>query len=158
MLSGRCESLQQALAASGVRLQQNLPVGIILCFNVNSKVCCRNHAASLVWPFSELEARGREDVAKARVFPFARVVEAVEVEVPDGQPGYLVRLDHGVGGTLDASLYAQCAQQVAHQSGLARTQIAVQADEGVAQPALRGQLRGEALRVVLALPVQRQAG
>ena len=108
-------------------------------------------------PLGQLQAGAGEDVAKACVFPLARVAETVEVEVPDVQSWCLVRLDHGVGGALDAPLHAQGAQQVAHQRGLACAQVAVQGDEGIAQAGLRGQAHGEACRVLLVLPLQRQA-
>ena len=75
-----------------------------------------------------------EDVAKAGVFPFLRVVEAVEVEVRGvGRPRQLVGLHHRVGRALDAALHAERAQQVAHEGGLAGAERAVQLDEGVAQ-------------------------
>lgn len=108
-------------------------------------------------PLGQLQAGAGEDVAKACVFPLARVAEAVEVEVPDVHSWCLVRLDHGVGGALDAPLHAQGAQQVAHERGLACAQVAMQGDEGIAQAGLRGQAHGEARRVVLVVPLQRQA-
>jgi hypothetical protein len=94
-------------------------------------------AGGLLGPFGQLQARRGEDVAKARVLPLARVVEAVEVEVRDGQARQLVGLEHGVGRALDAALHAQRAQQVAHEGGLAGAQRAVQLDEGVAQAGRR---------------------
>jgi epoxyqueuosine reductase len=107
-----------------------------------------------VGPLHEFEARPRKDVAKARVFPFLGVVESVKVEMPDGPScvarARLVGLDHGVSRAFDAARYPGCAQQVAHECGLARAQIATQLDARIAPAwplaeALR-QLRGKGLR------------
>ncbi len=98
----------------------------------------------LVGPLHEFEARPGKDVAKACVFPFLRVVETVKVEVPDG-PGVisranLVRLHHGVGRAFDAACHPGRTQQVAHQRGFSRTQVAAQLDAGIpsAWPVLQG--------------------
>jgi hypothetical protein len=81
---------------------------------------CSGHSAS----FSPGLAR---QVAEAGVFPFARVGEAVEVEVRGlAAAGQAIGLHHRIGGALDAALHAQRAQQVAHEGGLARTQRAMQ--------------------------------
>ncbi|MBE2263287.1 MAG: tRNA epoxyqueuosine(34) reductase QueG [Burkholderiaceae bacterium] len=77
--------------------------------------------------------------------------------MPDGQrfttrcPRF-VRLDHGVGRALDAALHAEGAQQVAHQRGLAGTQIAVQGNEGVADRRAGGQTGGKGGGVGLGRP------
>jgi hypothetical protein len=47
----------------------------------------RQQALGLLGPFDELQALGREDIPKARVLPFLRIVEAIEVEVPDRERG-----------------------------------------------------------------------
>jgi epoxyqueuosine reductase len=95
----------------------------------------RQLTSHFVWPFHELEARPGKDVTKARVFPFLRVIEAVKIKMPD-RPGAvaiacLVRLDHGIGRAFDASLYPGSAQQVTHQGGFARPQVATQLDAGI---------------------------
>ena len=64
---------------------------------------------------------------KARVFPLARVVKAVEIKVPQRQTrGRVVGLHHGVGGAFDAPLHPQRTQQVPHQRGFARAQVTMQ--------------------------------
>src|SRR5688572_18873459 len=112
----------------------------------------RQQARCVLRPFRQLEPGAGEDVAKARVFPFARIGEPEEVEMPDRQPGKLVRLDHGVSGALDAPLHTQCAQKVPHDGGLAGPQFAMQLDEGIADGGMRRQLRGESTSVVLTGP------
>ena len=87
-------------------------------------------------PLGQLQTRTCKDVAKARVFPFARVAETVEVKMKHGQSRAicslrLMGLHHRVGGAFDAALYTECAQQVTHQRGFARTQITVQSQEGL---------------------------
>lgn len=120
----------------------------------------RNHpvgrgqmSGHLVRPLHEFEARPGKDVAKARVFPFLRVVESVKVKMPDGPScvsrARLVWLDHGVGRTFDAARHPGSTQQVAHECGLTRAQIAAQLDARIAPTrplaeALR-QLRGKGL-------------
>ncbi len=73
--------------------------------------------------------------------------------MPNRQPvRRFVGFDDGVGRAFDAPLYAQRAQQVAHQRGFARTQLAVQRDESVGQQRLRRQLSGKCGGVVLTVP------
>src|SRR5260221_12761447 len=45
------------------------------------------------------------------ILPLARIIEAVEVEVPDGQVRRLMRLHHGIGGAFDAALHAQRSEE-----------------------------------------------
>ena len=119
--------MQQPGAADAVRLQGNGSRFVTHRFNFNSKILNRNVVCGLFGPFGEFEAGAGEDVAKARILPFARIVEAVEVEVMHGQAARGdVRLDHGVGRALDAAAHAHGVQQVAHEGGLARAQVALQ--------------------------------
>src|SRR5690606_31200646 len=122
--------------------------------DVDVQVGRRQQGRGLLGPFGDLQARAREDVAEARVLPLARIVEAVEVEVPGRQRGQLVGLHHRVRRRLDAALRAQRAQQVAHQRGLAGPEIAVQRDECVGDGGVARQALGEGARVVLACPTQ----
>ena len=126
----------------------------------NHPVWGRQLACHFVWPLHQLQTRSSEDVAKARVFPFLWVVEAVKVKMPN-RPGAvtrarLVRLHHRIGRAFDAARHAGRSQQVAHQGGLARAQVAAQLDARVATAgplakALR-QLRGKGLRGGLVRP------
>ena len=59
--------------------------------------------------------------------------------MPDVEVCGLVGLDDRVSGALDAPSHAECAQQVAHQRGLAAAQVAVQGNEQVRQRALARQ-------------------
>lgn len=103
-------------------------------------------------PLGQFEPRACEDVTKARVFPFLRVAEPIEIKVPDVTVCHGVRLHNGIGGALDTSLHAQRLQQVAYQRGLACPQVALQANEGVVQGgALRPSLR-KSTRRVLGIP------
>ena len=120
----------------------------------NHPVWGRQLPGHFVWPLHQLQTGSRKDVAKARVFPFLRVIEAVKVKMPDRPSAVararLVGFDHGVGWAFDAARHPGCAQQVAHQSGFARTQVAAQLDARIAPAgpmaeALR-QLRGKGLR------------
>jgi hypothetical protein len=112
------------------------------------------HALRLLGPFGQLQARLGEQVAKAGVFPFARVAEAVEVEVRDGQPGQGMGFDDGEGRALDAPLHTQRPQQVAHEGGLARAQRAMQFDVGVADGGPRRQRLRKGLAGGLVGPLQ----
>ncbi len=133
-------------------MQRDLPFGVVDCFNVDSKVRKRCKPCSLFRPFCHLEARVGKNVPETRVFPFAGVVKAVEVEVPDREARRLVRLHHRIGGALDAALHAQRAQQVAHQRGFARAQVAVQGHKSIGQQGLCGKALREGGGVVLAVP------
>ena len=107
----------------------------------------------LVGPFHDFQARPGKDVTKTSVFPFLRIVESVKVKMPNGPSAVaftrLVGFDHGIGGAFDAALHPGGAQQVAHQGGFARAQIAAQLDARVAptRPAWQsaGQLCGKSL-------------
>lgn len=110
-------------------------------------------ARHLVGPFHELEAGAGKDVAKARVFPLLRVAEAVKVKVPD-RPGRCTRaglmgFNDSVSGAFDAALHPGGTQEVTHQGGFARAQIAAQLDACIAPagPGLQGlgQLLGKSL-------------
>jgi epoxyqueuosine reductase len=113
-------------------------------------------ARRLFRPFGQFEAGAGKDVAKACVFPFARITEAVEVEVPDVQNAVrarkLVRLHHRIGRALDPPRNAQCMQQVAHEGRLARAQLAMQLDERMTQRWQGGQTQREGLGVGLRSP------
>jgi epoxyqueuosine reductase len=67
---------------------------------------------------------------------------------------HLIRLDHRIGGALDASPHPQGVQQMAHQRGLARTQVAVQFNEGIAQGRLARQRGRKHLCASLVFPDQ----
>jgi epoxyqueuosine reductase len=132
----------------------DLALVFIECMQRDHQIGGRQLPGHLVGPLHQLEARTCKDVAKARVFPLLWVAEAVKVEVPD-RPGAvagagLVRLDHGVSGAFDAALHPGRMQQVTHQGGFARAQIAAQLDARIAPagPGLQGlgQLGGKVLR------------
>ena len=134
-------------------LQGHAPHHVVQCFYINSNIRSWDKRCGLLRPFCQLESGAGKDVPKARIFPFARVAKAIKIKVPDGQAARcFVRLDHGVGGAFDAPLYAQRAQQVAHQRGFAGAQIAVQGEKGIGQQRLRGQLAGKGGGIVLTVP------
>ena len=144
-----------------MRGQEHLPGFIVQNFDLNDKIGARQKAGRLVRPFSELQAFTGENIAKARVFCFTRVPEAVEVEMPDVELGVrviskrqFIRFDHRIGGALDAALDPQRAQQMPHQHGLAGAQIAAQFNEGLAQGRVRGKLIGKSLGRGFVRPVQ----
>ena len=90
-------------------------------------------------PLDQLETGLRKKFAKAGIFPFTGVVEAVEIEVADLQAArkertrrHVVRFDDGIGRALDATLHTQGTQEMAHQGGLAGPQVAMQPDHGIA--------------------------
>ncbi len=153
----RAQQRAAARALGTVSGEEN-PAGFIgLHFEVDGEVFDRQEAARILRPLGQFQARLREDVAQAGVFPFARVVEAVEIEVPDAQVFAtgcrdFMGLDHGVGGTLDASRHAEGAQQVPHERRLACAQIAVQRDECIAHGGARGQRFRGGLRVLFRAP------
>lgn len=88
-------------------------------------------------PFAKFQALGGKDVAKSCIFPLVWVAEAVKIKVPNrhlaiGLVG-TVRLHHGVRGAFDTPEHTQRHQQVAHPSGFAAAQIAVQVHNGIAR-------------------------
>lgn len=115
-------------------------------FDVERQVRLGQHAVGLLRPLDELESDAGEYLAKPGVFPLGRVVETVEVEVPDrqrrvagGRVSDRIRLDHRIGRALDAPLHAQGLQQVAHETGLSGAQITVQFNDAIRQFRLRRQ-------------------
>ena len=110
---------------------------------------------SVLGPFGQFQAGGREQISKPRVFPFARVGKAIEIKMPDSQAiGRLMRFDHGVTGALDAPTDTQGTQQVAYKAGFASAQVAVQLDIGIAQGWQSRQALGQGSGVVFAVPPQ----
>jgi epoxyqueuosine reductase len=105
--------------------------------------------AGLVGPFHQLQAGARKNIAKAGFFPFARIIEAKKIEVPDVRTRrQRVGLDHRVGRAFDAPLHTQRAQQVPYKRRFARTQIALQfnqriANRRLARQSLRERSRGD---------------
>ena len=150
--------LQQTHAKLGARLQHHAALGFVNCFDMDSYIGRRSEACRFFRPFCQFEAGAGKNIAKASVFPFAGVVKAVEVKVRNHQARYLVRLDHRVSGAFDAASHAHCAQQVAHQGGFARPQVAVQREVGIAHLRQRCQRRCKGLRIVLVVPVQHALG
>ncbi len=131
-----------------------MPGLVIQNLQLNLQIGTRNEARGFVRPFSQLQTLTGKNVAKTGVLPFARVLEAVEVEMPDLQPRQFIRFQHRIGGALDPARHAQCTQQVTHQRGLAGTQITAQFDEGIAQGRAGSQLHGKRLGGVFVRPVQ----
>ncbi len=126
-----------------MRGQRDFALGIACGSNVNIHIGCRQHTNRFLRPFGQLQPGAGEDIPEASVFPFARIAEAVEVKVPDLEPIERIRLHHRIGRALDASGHAQRLQQMPHKRRLARTQIAMQRNEGMMQRGLRGQAGGE---------------
>ena len=113
------------------------------------------YACRFLGPLRQLEAGAGKNVAETCFFPFARVVETVEIKVPNMERIQLVGLYHGIGGAFDAPGHAQRLQQVANQRGLASTQVAMQGDKRVPQRRLQGPVLGEGLRRRFVWPNQR---
>lgn len=137
-----------------MRAQRGASAVFVDQFERNYQIGARQKAGGLVRPFGQFEPFAGKDVAKAGIAPFARIMEAVEVEVPDGQIGQFIGFNHGIGRAFDAARDAQCMQQMAHQRGFAGTEVAVQLNEGVAQGLLSGQRRSEGLRRLFVRPEQ----
>lgn len=124
------------------------------------QVCRRQQACGALWPLHQLEARSGEQVTQTRLFPFLRIVEAVEIQMGQGQLAladrHLVGFKHGVGGTFDAPAHAQCLQDMARQRGLASAQIAVQFDQCITRMGQgeqgAGQPAGKGLGIGLTVP------
>ncbi len=142
----RTDRLKQSHAGGRLCAQRHLPGVIIHRFQVKGQISARQESSRFFWPFGQLQAGAGKDVAKARVFPLTWVAEAVKVEVPDIQARQFVGFHHGVGRAFDPALDPEGAQQMAHQCGLARTQLTVQFDKGMAQSRLLGQRLGKQLR------------
>jgi epoxyqueuosine reductase len=138
-------ALQQAHAQCGVRGERHLAGGVGSRLDVYVEVCRGQHGGGFFGPLGQLQAGAGKDVAKARVFPFLRVIETVEVKVPDVEVRQLVGLHHGIRGAFDTALHTQCMQQVAHQCGLAGAQVAMQGDEGQTYARLCRQAAGKHL-------------
>lgn len=144
--------LQHAGAGLRVGMQAYAALRVINCFNMDSYVCYRRKRCGFFRPFCQFQSIARKNVPETGVFPLARIIKAVEIEMPYRHGGALVWLHHGIGGAFDAAGNAQRTQQVAYQGGFARAQVAVQGDVGIAQLGQGCQLLGECRRIVLGLP------
>ena len=134
---------------------------VVLHTDVDIQIGRGQTGGSLLGPFGNLQAGAGKQLPKTRVLPFARVVEAVEIEVPDIErtpvPGVgqqRIGFDHRIGGAFDAALHPQRAQQMAREAGLAGTKLTMQCDETIADFMLCRQQSSAALGVGLVLPDQ----
>lgn len=128
---------------------------------MNEQIGTRNEAGGFLRPLGQLEANACKNVAKTGLIRFARVLETVEVEMPDVEQTVLtirkpkfIGFDHRIGRAFDATPNPESAQQVPHQRGFARTQIAPQHDEGIAQGRAPGKVGREGAGGRLVRPVQ----
>ena len=94
-------------------------------------------ACRFIRPFNQFEAGAGEYVAQARIFKLLRIIEAVKVQMPDRKRRQGVTLHHRVGRTFDAAGDTQRVQEVPHQRGFARAQIAMQGDQGITAQGLQ---------------------
>ena len=134
---------------------------VCLHFNVNRQISPWNLASRFLGPFGQFQTRAGKDVPETGIFPFARVTEAVEIEMPDVPDVERNRLrrefigfHHRERRTFDAPLHTQCPQQVSHKRGFARTQVAMQFNESVVHRRLGGQRCRKQLGCGLILPDQ----
>lgn len=134
--------------------QGHLPRGVKGGKQGYFQIGLRQHGSCIFGPFGEFEAGAGKKVSETRVFPLAWVGKAVKVKMPHVQARQFVGLHHGVGGAFDAAALTQCVQQMAHQRGLAGTQIAMECNEGMPDGRLRRQSRGKRLRGLLVGPEQ----
>lgn len=107
-------------------------------------------------PLDQLQTRLNKDVAQPGLDPFVRVVKPVKIKMPNRErlilPTALMRFDHPVGRAFDATADPQRAQQVTHPGGFARTQVAMQLDNGVSDFCALGQPAGAVFGVCLIPP------
>ena len=106
---------------------------IIIHFETHHQVGLWHATGGFFGPFGQFQAGAGKDVAKAGVGPLARVVETVKVKMPDIEARQFIGLHHRVSRAFDPSLHAQGPQQMPHQRGLARAQIALQFNVDLAQ-------------------------
>ena len=137
-------------------------LGVVNGFDMDSYIGLWGKADSFFRPFCQLQSGAGENVPKTGIFPLQRIVKTVKVKMPDGQLRQVVGLDHGVGWAFDAPWHAQGLQQMAHQRGFARAQVAVQGDKGLGQGRvghhLVGQLLGKGGGIGFTRPGQRDTG
>ena len=67
---------------------------------------------------------------------------------------HLIRLDHSIGGALNAIRHAQGLQKITRKCGFACPQIAVQVDHGLRQSRAQGQAMGKGRAITFIWPVQ----
>src|SRR5690606_28414759 len=94
-MGGGAQCWQPALSLRGEGLQVQGATAFVLWRDAQGAVRRRQQARRLLGPFDQFQAGAGEEVAKACVLPLLRVVEAVEVEVPDRHAGRLMGFAHG---------------------------------------------------------------
>ena len=94
--------------------------------------------ASLIGPLDDLQANAGKNIAKTGFFPFTRIIEPEKIKVPDVQPSIngggrcqRVGLDNRICRAFDAALHTEGAQQMPHEGGFTRTQVALQFNQSV---------------------------
>lgn len=73
---------------------------------VNLQIGSRQQALCVLGPFGNLEAGAGKDVAKARVFPFTGITEAIKIKMPHVQPRQFIGFYHRVSWALDPPSYS----------------------------------------------------
>lgn len=130
----------------------HLPLFVAGQFDGDGQVWRGQTTSRLGRPLGQLQAHAGKNISKARILPLLWVIETVKVKVPNCQIAHLVRFHHGIGRAFDAATHPQGAQQMPHESGFARAQIALQLNEAIADGSLARQGLGTGLGVVLAVP------
>ena len=67
----------------------------------------RGSGTRLVWPFHQLQPGAGKQIAKARVFPFLWVIEAVEIKVIAAAMGLSLLFHNRIAGAFDAAFKPQ---------------------------------------------------
>src|SRR5882724_6356292 len=96
-------SCQQFNAAGRAGVYRDVATAIFARRDLQAQVGQRQQRAGPFGPFDELEPGFGEHLAQTSIDPFARVVEAVEIQVRGPQSRQLVGLQQRIGRALDAA-------------------------------------------------------
>ena len=104
------QGLQQRHADGALGLQRSAAALVRVYLQANFQVRQRQYPSGFVRPFGQFQAWAGKNIPKARVFPFARVVKTVKVEMPDVQAWQAIGLYYRISRTFDTPLHPQRAK------------------------------------------------
>ena len=129
--SGGLKGLQHAQALRCECTGFNLPAIEFVDSDLQFQIGQGQHPFCLLGPLRNFQALAGKDIAETRFFKFFRLIESIEIKMPNGKAQAilfiqsLMGLDHGVGWAFDAALDAQCLQQMPDQGGFSSPQVAL---------------------------------
>ena len=119
--SGSLYALQDIQTLRRERTGLNLPTIEFVDSDFQFQIGQGQHPFCLLGPLRNFQALAGKDFAETSFFKFFRLIESIEIKMPNGKAQAiffiqsLMGLDHGIGWAFDAALDTQGLQQMPDQ-------------------------------------------